>query len=190
MEINKAVEVFSSGGVVVFPTDTAVGIGCRMDKDEAVSRVYKIKQRDFKNPLLVLVDSIEMAKKYVQIPEEVEEKLINKHWPGGITIIFNCKEGMVSNLVNSNTNTLAVRLPDHQGILEVIRRVKVPIIATSANISGKKTPYKISEVDEGLKLQADFIMDGECTYKLQSTIVDTTVNPWNVIREGAVELKI
>ena len=73
-KIGKAVKVFRSGGIVIFPTDTAFGIGCRIDAVESVKRVFDIKKRDYRNPLLALVSSVEMAKEYVTIPNNVREK--------------------------------------------------------------------------------------------------------------------
>lgn len=187
--IDKAIEIFRDGGVVIFPTDTAIGIGCIIDDENAVRRVYEIKKRDYKNPLLVLVDSIKMAEKYVEIPDDVKHTLLTKYWPGGLTVFFKCNLLTVPSIVRSGTNTLAVRFPDHKEIIEVINKVGVPIIATSANISGKETPYKISDVDNSLRSQVDFVMEGKCTFEQQSTIIDTTVAPWKIIREGAVKIQ-
>src|SRR3989344_5543655 len=132
-DTQKVIEIFKRGGVVVFPTDTAFGIGCRMDDEKAVKRIFDIKQRARSEALLVLVESVRMAEKYVEIPAEAREKLINKHWPGGLSIFLKTKPGKVLGIVTANTDILAVRWPRHKIIEKMIREVKVPIIATSAN---------------------------------------------------------
>lgn len=186
--IDKAIEVFKNGGIVIFPTDTAFGIGCRIDAVESVKRVFDIKKRDYGNPLLALVGSIEMAEKYVTIPSNVREKIINVYWPGGLTIFLKANLEKVPSVVRSGTDSLALRLPDHDEIRSIIKQVGVPILATSANFSGSSTPYSLSEVDRKLLSKVDFVLDGECTFKKQSTIIDCTVTPWKIIREGATKI--
>jgi L-threonylcarbamoyladenylate synthase len=190
MEIDKTVEVFKNGGVVIFPTDTVYGIGCRIDDEAAVKRVFDIKKRDYSKPLLTLVDSMEMAQQYVSIPKDVKQKLLDRYWPGGLTVFLKCNLEKVPSIVRSGTDSLAIRLPDNENIRTIINKVGVPIIATSANLSGGKTPYSISEIDEELISKVDFVLKGECTFKKQSTIIDGTVNPWKIIREGVVKIEL
>lgn len=188
-DIQKTIEILKRGGIVIYPTDTAYGIGCRMDNIESVKRIYDIKKRSYDNALLVLVDSVEMAEKYVEIPSEVKTKLVDKHWPGGLTIFLKIKKEKVPGIVTASSEILAVRLPDHKEIRHIIHEVGVPIIATSANISGQDTPYQYSDLDKEIVSHVDFVLHGECTYEKESTIIDTTVLPWKIIRLGAVEIK-
>lgn len=187
-KIEKAIEVFKNGGIVVFPTDTAIGIGCRIDAVESVKRVFDIKKRDYSKPLLALVGSMQMAKKYVSIPKNVQENLLDIYWPGGLTVFLKCATAKVPSLVRSGTDSLAVRFPDHHDIQNIIKQVGVPIIATSANFSGDPTPYSLSEVNKKLLSKVDFVLDGECTFREQSTIIDCTAMPWKIIRQGAVKI--
>ncbi len=186
----KAIDTIKNGGVVIFPTDTAYGIGCRMDNKVAVDRIFKIKERSKKNPLLVLVDSIQMAEEYVEIPNDVKHKLLDFYWPGGLSVFFKTKKNKVPDIVTAKTSVLAVRLPNHKILQEIIHIVGVPIIATSANKSGEATPYAVDNIDDDIKRKVDMVFNGECTYKKESTIIDTTVNPWKIIRVGAVTVKI
>ena len=88
-KIRKAVQVFKKGGIVIFPTDTAIGIGCRIDNEESIKRLFKIRKRPENKPVLTLVDSVKMAQNYLlPIPQEVKDKLINHYWPGKLTIIL------------------------------------------------------------------------------------------------------
>ena len=186
----KAVNIIKNGGIIIFPTDTAYGIGCRIDKEDAVDRIFKIKERSKKNPLLVLVDSIKMAEEYVEIPSEVRHKLLDVYWPGGLSVFFKTKKNKVLGIVTANKPVLAIRLPRHKVLQEVIHTVGVPIVATSANKSGEATPYAVDSIDADTKRQVDMVLDGECTYKKESTIIDATINPWKIVREGAVKVKL
>ena len=185
-EILKIVQYFKNGKVGIFPTDTAFGIGCRMDDERAVKRVYSIRNRPEEKALLVLVSSVEMAEEYVFINDEERHELIEKYWPGGLTVILKCKKEKVLPIVRSNGETLAVRMPDHEVLRNIIKKVGVPIIAPSANFSGKQTPFKLSEIDEKLKAKVDFILPGMCTMKGVSTIIDATVLPWRIVRQGVL----
>ena len=187
--MQEAIKVFKSGGIVIFPTDTAIGIGCRLNATGSVRRVFDIKKRDYNKPLLVLVDSIQMAKKYVSIPKDVQEKILDKYWPGRLTIIFKCNTDKIPALARSNGDTLGVRLPDNSKLREIIKAVGVPIVAPSANFSGEKTPFKFEELNLELEKSADYILkDGVSLEKNVSTIVDCTVTPWKIVRQGEVKI--
>lgn len=188
-KIEDVIERFKKGKVGIFPTDTAFGIGCRMDNEDAVRRVYQIRNRPTDKSLLVLVSSVDMAEEYVDISESVRTTFIDKFWPGGLTIIFNCKKDKVPGVVNSNSNTLAVRLPDHKLLRAIIDKVGVPLVAPSANFSGENTPYTFSEIDPHLMQKVDFVLNGVCTMEGVSTIIDVTKKPWEIVRQGVVSVK-
>ena len=149
--VKNAIESLKSGKVGIFPTDTAFGIGCRMDDEKTVKRVYALRNRPAEKALLVLVSSIEMAERYVEIPENVKKKLIDRYWPGGLTIILKSKKEKVLQIVSAGGGTLAVRFPNNKVLCSIIDEVGVPIVAPSANLSGRPTPLKLSEVDKNLK---------------------------------------
>ena len=182
----EATRVLRNGGVVIFPTDTAVGIGCRVDSIEGIERIYEIRHRPVEKPLLLLVSSFEMAQEYTLPLSEKVYALMKKYWPGGITFVLPANEEKVPSEVRANKPTVAIRLPDHSELVEIIDEVGVPIVAPSANFSGEKTPLTIEEVDENLKKQVDFVLSGVCTMKGVSTILDVTINPYKVTREGVV----
>lgn len=188
LNVQDAIRALKRGEIIIFPTDTAFGIGCRMDDPLAVKRIFEIKRRSTENALLVLVDSVKMAESYVKIPQVVRTKLINQYWPGGVSIFFHRKKEKVLDVVTGGTDVLAVRMPDHIIIRKIITGVGVPIIATSANVSGEGTPYSLSEVSDEILNSVDAVLKGECTYKKESTIIDTTVTPWSIIRAGAVNV--
>lgn len=182
----EAAKVLRDGGVVIFPTDTAVGIGCRVDSVEGIERIYEIRHRPAEKPLLLLVSSFEMAQEYTLPLSEKIYSLMKKYWPGGVTFVLPANEENVPAGVRAHKPTVAIRLPDHNELVEIIDEVGVPIVAPSANFAGEKTPLTIEEVDENLKKQVDFVLSGVCTMKGVSTIFDVTTHPFQVTREGVV----
>lgn len=189
-QIDQAIRVLKNGGIVIFPTDTAIAIGCRIDNKESLKRLFEIRRRPENKPLLVLVDSFKMAKDYLlPIPKKVTDKLIKKYWPGPLTIILKCRVNKVPSLVRGGGDTLGVRLPNDSNLLRLVKGVGVPIVAPSANFSGAKTPFKFEDLDLRLAKLADYVLEGETGSKESvSTIIDCTVKPWKVIRKGAVKL--
>lgn len=187
-KIAKAIDNFKAGRIGLFPTDTAYGIGCRMDNIESVKRVYEIRKRPEEKALIVLVSSKEMAFEYVDVDKRAI-KLIDEYWPGGLTIIAKCKKEKVPSIVRSSGDTLAARLPDHSILRQIIDGVGVPVVAPSANYSGGFTPTKFSDIDKSLLSKVDFVVDGVCTMEGVSTIVDTTKEPWQIVRQGNLKIK-
>jgi len=192
-KIAKAIEVFKKGGIVIFPTDTAFGIGCRIDSKKAIDKLVNLRKRSKNKPLLVLVSSTEMAEKYLlPIPEKVKA-LIRSYWPGKLTIIFKCKKDKVMFPIRDERGTLGVRCPDNEILKKLIDGVDVPIVAPSANFSGEKTPFKFEDLDPELVKQADYILNGRINQPTGgenkvSTIIDCAVTPWKIIRDGAVKI--
>lgn len=190
-DLESAIENFRKGKIGIFPTDTAFGIGCIMDSEDSVKKVFEIRNRSKEKAVLVLVSSIEMAQEYLEeIPKDVKDEILNKYWPGGVTVILKCQKDKVSEIVRSGGDTLAVRLPDHKGLVSIIEKVGVPVIAPSANISGGKTPVLLSEVSDILKEEVDFVLSGVCTIKGVSTIIDCSKKDWEILRQGVVKINI
>ena len=186
----KAIKVLKGGGIVIFPTDTAIAIGCRIDNRESLKRLFEIRRRPKNKPLLVLVDSIKMAQDYLlPIPRKVMDKIIKKYWPGKLTIILECNPHKVPSVVRGGKGTLGVRFPDNSELLKLIKGVGVPIVAPSANFHGGKTPFKFEDLDPRLIKLADCILEGNIdSDKKVSTIIDCTAEPWKVIRQGAIKI--
>jgi L-threonylcarbamoyladenylate synthase len=194
-KIKQAIQVLNGGGVVIFPTDTAFGIGCRMDNEKAAERIFELKKRPEGQAFPVLVSSPEMAKKYlVSIPKDVKKELIDKYWPGALTIVLPCKPNFVSPVVLGGGDTLGVRMPDNEVILKIIEEVGVPILGPSANIRGVETPYSMDQLDPELIKQVDFVLPSFAKAseglkkEMTSTVIDCSVNPWKILREGAVKI--
>lgn len=189
-QIDKAVEVFNNGGIIIFPTDTAFGIGCRIDDEKAIDRLFEVRRRPHGKATPVLVSSLEMARQYVlEIPDDVEEKLMKKYWPGALTIVLSAKKEKVPSPVRGGGNTIGIRMPNNEEILSIIEKVGVPILGPSANFHGGETPYKFGDIDLKLIELVDYVVSGETgSVKKASTVIDCTVKPWKVLRKGAVEV--
>ncbi len=187
-EAKEAVEVLKNGGIVIFPTDTAFGIGCRIDNEKSVKKLFKIRRRPTTQATPVLVDSIEMAQEYLEpIPKEVLD-LMNKYWPGALTIVLPCKTNKVPDLVRGGGATIGVRVPNDEVIRNIIKGVGVPILGPSANFHGEKTPHKFEDLDQNLVKLVDYVVEGETSVNNISTVIDCSVKPWKVLRLGAVSL--
>lgn len=190
-QIKKAVEVLKNGGIGIFPTDTAFGIGCRADEEKAIKRLFEIRRRPETQPMSILVDTVSIAKKYVEeIPQEVIDKLIEPFWPGALTIILKAKKDAVSRFVRAGGDTVGIRIPNHAITRQLIRETGVGILGPSANFHGEPTPYAFEELNPELVQLVDFVLSGECTVKEESTVVDCIVKPWNVLRSGPIKIKI
>lgn len=189
LDIDKAVIILKEGGIIIFPTDTAFGIGCRIDNSEAVEKLFRIRKRPLTKAPPVLFESIEMVKKYTEsIPSEVENTLMQQYWPGALTIILPANRDKVPSLVRGGGLTIGTRIPDHDTVLSLIRGVGVPLIGTSANFHGESTPYDFSDLDQELLSLVDGAVEGTCKTKKASTVVDCTVSPWKVLRQGAIQI--
>ncbi|MBI2031346.1 MAG: threonylcarbamoyl-AMP synthase [Candidatus Levybacteria bacterium] len=190
--IKKAVEILNRGGVIIFPTDTALGIGCRIDNKGAIKKLFQIRKRSRNKAVPVLVDSLEMAQKYLKpIDKEIIDNLINIFWPGALTIIMSCKVKKVPELVRGGGINLGVRVPDHPIILKIIKKIGVPLLAPSANFQGEKTPYKFKDLNKNLIKLVDYVLEDKTgTVMSPSTVIDCTKKPWKILREGAVKLDL
>lgn len=187
--IFKAVKTLNDGGIVIFPTDTAFGIGCRMDDEKAVERLFSIRRRPLTQATPVLVDSAGMAEKYTLSPfPKIVRHLIHKYWPGALTLILAADPHKVPLLVRGQGLNLGVRQPDHETALAIIRGVGVPILGPSANFHGGDTAYIYEDLDERLTGLVDLVVPGNCKSQQASTVVDCTFVPFNIIRQGSIRL--
>lgn len=186
-ELDQAIKIVRDGGIIIFPTDTAFGIGCRVDREDSVRKLFEMRRRPSEKAMPVLFDSIKQVKDYVLPFDKDVENLMNKYWPGALTIILNCKIDEIPDLVRGGGDTLGVRVPDHDLILELIKSVGVPLIGTSANFAGRETPFGLKGLDKDLIKLVDFVLEGKTKgRRYASTVIDVTKNPWKIIRQGEV----
>lgn len=156
-EINKAIEVLQKGGLILYPTDTIWGIGCDATNETAVSKVYALKKRQDSKALICLVANVAMLERHVQQVPEVAYDIIDLTTKP-TTIIFDQPKGVAKNLVASD-NTLAIRVASDTFCQYLINKFKRPIVSTSANISGKPSPGRFSEISDTILKGVDYVVN-------------------------------
>ena len=158
-KIEEAAQFIKEGKLVLFPTETVYGIGANALDAEAVKKIFIAKGRAQDNPLIVHVDSIEMVEKIVKEITPLEKKLMERFWPGPLTIIFKRKsEKIIPNVVTANLDTVGIRMPSNEIANKLIQKAGVPIAAPSANISGKPSGTKVEDI-----IEEQFNGNLECT---------------------------
>lgn len=190
-KIKEAVSILNQGGIIIFPTDTAFGIGCRMDNVTAVKKLFKIRRRPETQAVPVLVDSINMAQSFLlsPLPDNVRQ-LIKLNWPGALTVIYPCQKQLVNPLVRGGSDNLGVRMPNHRISLKLISEVGVPVLGPSANFHGGKTPFRTQDLDPQLIKLVDYVVPGQCKSQKASTVIDCSVSPFVIKRQGDVFPKL
>jgi L-threonylcarbamoyladenylate synthase len=187
--IEKAIQVIKRGGLVAFPTETVYGLGVNALDKEAVRKIFEVKGRPLDNPIIVhIADFSELSKLVKKIPAEAKI-LAKKFWPGPLTLIL-LKKKVVPNKVTARGNTVAIRMPKNEIALELIKRVGVPIAAPSANLAGRPSPTTAQHVFEDLGKKVDLIIDGGKTeIGVESTVVDLTISPPQILRPGGISFE-
>ena len=185
--IQHAIEVLNHGGIVIFPTDTAFGIGCRIDREESIKRLFTLRNRPETKAVPVLVGSQEMAKKYFRPITSEIQKLMDAYWPGALTIVYFAQTDKIPDLVRGGGKTIGLRMPDHPDLLTIINAVGVPILGPSANFAGDTTTFRMEDLDPELVKRVDFVLTGVIKGNHQaSTVIDCTKQPFRVLRQGGV----
>ena len=146
-ELKECSNIIKSGGIVVFPTETVYGIGTNAFIEESIKKIYEIKKRPLEKICSILIANKKDIIKYANICNDVEKKIINNFMPGPITIILQKKEGVLE-YVTGNKETIGIRIPQNEIILEILKEVNIPILAPSANISGETSGTNINEIME------------------------------------------
>jgi L-threonylcarbamoyladenylate synthase len=171
-EINKALEVLKSGGIILYPTDTVWGLGCDATNAEAVAKIYALKNRADSKSLIILIDTDSKLQSYVsEIPDVAYDLIEFTEKP--LTIIYDGAKNLAKNLIGAD-GSIGIRIPKHDFCQQLIQRFRKPIVSTSANISGEHTPENFSEISEYILNGVDLIIDLEqesSEKKSSSTII-------------------
>lgn len=155
-DIEKALEVLRTGGVILYPTDTIWGLGCDATNEEAVKKIFKIKQRSDQKSLLVLLDNPGKIPSYVnEIPEVIWDLIELTDKP--LTIIYSDAKNLAKNLI-ADDGSIGIRIVNDPFCQKLIQRFKKPIVSTSANISGDKTPSNFSEISNNIIDMVDYVV--------------------------------
>jgi L-threonylcarbamoyladenylate synthase len=184
-DLEAAVDCLREGGVIGLPTDTLYALAADARDPTAVRRVYQIKGREDGKPLPIFVPDLDVAAHYAVLTEAAIA-LARRYWPGALTIVCQKHPAFDSEAL-AGGQTVALRVPDHQLALHVLRALGGPITGTSANRSGGPDPDTAAEVRRQLGDEVDLVVDaGRCAGGVSSTIVDCTGDPIRILRHGAI----
>ncbi len=185
-ELEKQAKLLNEGKTVIFPTETVYGLGANALDEDAVKKIYKAKGRPSDNPLIVHISEMEDLDLLALEVNDKAKTIINKFWPGPITLIFK-KKDIVPKTTSGGLDTVAVRMPSNPIAKELIRLAKKPIAAPSANISGRPSPTKGQHVYEEMNGRVDgIVIGGDCDFGLESTVLDMTEEIPMILRPGSV----
>ncbi len=184
--IALAKEILLSGGVVAIPTETVYGLGAIGTDSQAVKKIFAVKGRPSDNPLIAHVHEDYDLNKLVEITGDYAEKLIKAYTPGPLTLVFKSK-GVVCKEAVCGGQTLAVRVPLHEGCRQLLKAVDMPIVAPSANLSKHTSPVTAEHVFNDLNGLIPLILDGgKCSGGIESTVLDCTGEIPRILRAGLV----
>ena len=156
-DLKQAVEVLRAGGVILYPTDTIWGLGCDASNAEAVKKIYDIKQRSDEKSMLILVNKPTMAQFYVEeIPDAAWDIMEVADTP--TTIILDSAKNLAKNLIATD-GSIGIRVTSEEFSHKLIERFKMPIVSTSANVSGEKAPAIFDEISDEIKSKVDYIVN-------------------------------
>jgi L-threonylcarbamoyladenylate synthase len=184
--VKRAAELLRAGEVVALPTETVYGLAANALDEKAVAIIFQIKGRPANNPVIVHVASLEMAGRCVKDWPKNAEKLARAFWPGPLTLVLpRAKE--IPGMVTAGGKTVGVRWPAHPFIQAVIRECGFPLAAPSANLSGCVSPTNAEHVRQQLGDKISLIVDGgQSQVGIESTVLDLTVSPPQVLRPGMI----
>lgn len=185
-KITIAANVIRSGGLVAFPTETVYGLGVDALNAEAVKKMYMVKMRPLDNPTIVHVSRIsDVYRLSMEVPEKAEE-LMKRFWPGPLTIVLKASD-VVPRVTTGGLDTVGIRMPNHKVALALIEASETPIAAPSANIAGRPSPTLAQHVIQDFYGKIDVILDaGPTKIGVESTVLDLTQNPPQILRPGGV----
>jgi len=184
--IEKASAVLLDGGVVACPTESFYGLAVDAGNETAIQKLFSLKERERRNPILLLIPSVESLTECVASVPPPASRLIREFWPGGLTLIFNASE-KISPLLTGGAGKIGLRLSSHPVPTSLARALQRPITGTSANPSGRPPCRRSEEVTAYFGDRIDLIIDGGQTHGgLGSTVLDVTCDPPGVVREGMI----
>lgn len=186
VDVERARDVLNRGGLVGLPTETVYGLAASIAHEEAIRRVFAVKGRPADHPLIVHVANVEAARSVAGVWPAVAQRLADAFWPGPLTLIVERSDD-VPDVVTGGRDTVAVRVPSKDIARELLKLLGQAVVAPSANRFGKVSPTTAGHVADDLGSDVDYILDGgPCDVGVESTIVDCTVDPPQILRPGAI----
>ena len=187
--IEEAGKLIKQGKIVIFPTETVYGIGTNGLDENAVKKLYEVKQRPLNKPISLLVNNMEMVNMIAKDINEIEYKIMKNFFPGPLTIILK-KKDIVPDIVTAGQDTVGVRMPRGEIARKLVELSGVPIAAPSANISGKPSGTNLQEIMKYFEGKVDYYIDGgNSELGLASTIVQVIDKKPVILRQGSITLE-
>jgi L-threonylcarbamoyladenylate synthase len=187
--MNVAVQTLANGGLVAIPTETVYGLGAAINNEVAIAKIFLVKGRPQNHPLIVHLAHLDQLNLVAENIHPDAIALARAYWPGPLTILLQRNEN-VSLSITGGRDTVAVRIPDNPFTRELIVRLGSPIAAPSANRFGKVSPTTAQHVCDDLQDDVDLIVDdGACLVGVESTIVDFSVSPPQLLRPGGIPVE-
>lgn len=187
--ISQAANIVISGGIVAFPTETVYGLGADIFNENAIEKIFKAKQRPNDNPLIAHIGNLMQINSLAKIITPNAQKFIEAFFPAPLTVILP-KTKKVPLIATANLETIGIRMPKNKLAQDFLRECKTPLVAPSANLSGKPSPTNWQAVYEDLNGKVDCILKGEVSeIGLESTVVDCTGENPLILRTGAITLE-
>ncbi len=185
--IERAARIMRAGGIIVFPTSGLYGLGADATNRDAVQRIFALKSRSLAKPILVLVSGPGQLGRWVtEIPPNARS-LIDRYWPGRITLVFNARPCLPAN-VTAGTGKIGIRVPAHPVARDLVTAVDFPVTATSANLAGQPGCATLKHIAPGLAANAELVLDAGLLGGRGSTVIDVTIDPPKVLRSGTVAI--
>ncbi|NFN87208.1 threonylcarbamoyl-AMP synthase [Clostridium sporogenes] len=188
--ISEAGNILRQGGLVVFPTETVYGLGANALDKNAVKKIFEAKGRPQDNPLIVHISKINDIDNLVEEISPIAKKIMDKFWPGPITIILK-KKDIIPNETSAGLDSIGIRMPSNKIAMKIISMAGVPVAAPSANLSGKPSPTDVETCINDLYGKVDAILGGDSSeVGVESTVIDCTINPPCILRPGGITLEM
>ena len=187
--IQQIIDAIRAGKIFIFPTETFYALGGNALSQQVVEKIQKLKNRPHSKAFPILVSDTQMLTSLVEDIPDAAMTLMNRHWPGPLTIIFSARQGLPAGTVSPDQK-IAVRISSHPLLRLLSKNLSLPLIATSANPRSAPAVKSWAALDRQLRQKVDFTIDGgHCPPGPASTIVDITASPAKVIRSGAISLE-
>lgn len=184
--INRAVTIVRQGGLIAFPTETVYGLGAPVSNEDLIKKIFLIKGRPANNPLIVHISDLNQVQSLAFNIPPTFYRLADQFFPGPLTIVLQ-KRPEISSLISAGQQTIAVRMPKHPIALELIKGLDEPIVAPSANLSGKPSSTCVWHVIQDFEGKIPAVIDGgSCEYGIESTVVDLTTPSPCILRPGCI----
>lgn len=185
-QIEEALAYLRRGGVILFPTDTVYGLGCRSDDRDAMRKIFALKRRAPERPLQLLLSDRGQVERWAARVSDIAQELMERFWPGGLTVLLPAAEGLPIELTGG-AGRVGLRVPDLPDLQALIALAGGALAATSANFSGQNSPWSVEEIPAEIRAGVDYTLDaGRLEAVPASTVVDCSQGQPRQLRRGAI----